>query len=116
MSAYQLLSETIPEIESDNLFVDPNENLYDLNEKMIYVSQTIGQDFIKLKKNINRVSSIFEQIKTPINDFDKQELIEEQLDSMIYEYAKIKQYLKKGRIIRYYKEQKEKTKIFIENE
>lgn len=112
MSAYQLLSETIPEVNIigfDNLIED---NLDDLNEKMNYLTHTIGHDLIKLKKNINKVAILFDNInKMQINDFDNQEYIEEQLDSMIYEYAKIKQYLKKGRTIRYYKVKKEKLLI-----
>ena len=43
-------------------------------------------------------------------DFDKQEYIEEYLDTLIYEYQTVKELLKKGREIRYHKEKKEKEK------
>ena len=44
-------------------------------------------------------------------NFDDQELIEEQIDRLVYQYVKIKEHLKKGREIRIFKEQKEQEKM-----
>ena len=43
-------------------------------------------------------------------NFDYQELVEEQLDCLIYEYTKVKENLKYGREVKFYMEKKEKEK------
>lgn len=111
MSAYQYFLETIPEVERINLEVDSDDTINILEEKMTYINNKLSHDFYALKKNVNKVSySLDNKFKTNkiINNFDIYELAEEHIDEMIYEYAKIKQLLKKGREIRCLKELKEK--------
>lgn len=111
MSAYQYFLETIPEVERINLEVDLDDTINILEEKMTYINNKLSHDFYALKKNVNKVSySLDNKFKTNkiINNFDIYELAEEHIDEMIYEYAKIKQLLKKGREIRCLKELKEK--------
>ena len=111
MSAYQYFLETIPEVERINLEVDLDDTINILEEKMTYINNKLSHDFYALKKNVNKVSySLDNKFKTNkiINNFDIHELAEEHIDEMIYEYAKIKQLLKKGREIRCLKELKEK--------
>ncbi len=111
MSAYQYFLETIPKVERINLEVDSDNTINILEEKMTYINNKLSHDFYALKKNVNKVSySLDNKFKTNkiINNFDVHELAEEHIDEMIYEYAKIKQLLKKGREIRCLKELKEK--------
>lgn len=80
--------------------------LEQLEEKMNSVCEKISKKFYCLKSNINNLNKLLE---TNFNkNFDEQELMEEQMDELIFEYSKIKDLLKKGREIRYYKEVKEK--------
>jgi len=108
----QLLS-TIPEIEQMDVSVNSNDELKYLEEKMKYISEVISQKFYGLKTEIINVTNIIEENynRNFMNtDFDDEELVEEQLDILMYEYSKIKELLKKGREIRYNKEHKEKEK------
>ena len=80
---------------------------------MEYVSEQISEEFHILNTIVSQVNGILNinfNNKFMNTDFDKQEYIEEYLDTLIYEYQTVKELLKKGREIRYNKEKKEKQK------
>jgi hypothetical protein len=101
------------ESNSEVTHIDSDHELEELQEKMNYNSHQTAQEFYKLKTQSFKVSEILEKNfnKFYLNDnFDDQELIEEQIDRLIYQYAKIKENLKKGRDIRFNIEMKETQK------
>lgn len=106
MSEVNNLLQNISEIER----IISNNKLEELKEEYDYISEQISQDFYKLKKYSQNVTNILERNfngNFANNNFDVQELIEEKLDELFYEYLKIKGSFKKGREIRTYKEKKE---------
>ena len=105
--------ERIPESKPVNLNVNSETELEELDEKMEYVSEQISEEFHVLNTIVSQVNGILNinfNNKFMNTDFDKQEYIEEYLDTLIYEYQTVKELLKKGREIRYNKEKKEKQK------
>ena len=105
--------ERIPESKPVNLNVNSETELDELDEKMEYVSEQISEEFHILNTIVSQVNGILNinfNNKFMNTDFDKQEYIEEYLDTLIYEYQTVKELLKKGREIRYNKEKKEKQK------
>lgn len=105
--------EVIPEISPINIHVDSDHELEELQEKMNFICDQTAQEFYKLKNQSTRISEILERNfnKSYLNNnFDDQEIIEEQIDKLIYQYAKIKKNLKDGREVRFYIEKKEKQK------
>jgi len=105
--------ERIPESKPVNLNVNSETELEELDEKMEYVSEQISEEFHILNTIVSQVNGILNinfNNKFMNTDFDKQEYIEEYLDTLIYEYQTVKELLKKGREIRYNKEKKEKQK------
>ena len=64
----------------------------------------IGKDLCKFKKNVLDVEIIINSLEKDLNgdaSFEQLELIEEQIDKMIYKYQFIKEKFKKGRNITY---------------
>lgn len=109
----QNLLERIPESEPVNLNISSETELEELDEKMEYISEQISQEFHLLNNIVSQVNSILNinfNNKFMNTDFDKQEYIEEYLDTLVYEYQTVKELLKKGREIRYTKGKKEKEK------
>ena len=106
--------EVIPEINPININVtSDHDELEELREKMNYVCNQTAEDFYKLKSQSFKVSEILDKNynKSYLNtNFDDQELIEEQIDILMYQYAKIKANLKKGRDISFYMEKKKQQK------
>ena len=105
--------ERIPESNPVNLNVNSETELEELDEKMEYISEQISEEFHVLNTIVSQVNGILNinfNNKFMNTDFDKQEYIEEYLDTLIYEYQTVKELLKKGREIRYNKEKKEKQK------
>lgn len=98
---------TITEIDIN---VNSENDLTELEEKMNYITNKIATDLHGLTHNVNCIKFILESNELNI-DFEKQEYIEEYFDKFIYQYSKIKDYFKKGREIRCYKEKKEQEKI-----
>jgi len=83
----------------------------ELREEMRNVSELISCKFYLLKQrltNVNVTLNVNFNKEFINNNFDNHELIEEQFDELFYEYNKVKEFLKKGREIRYYYELKEK--------
>lgn len=105
--------EIIPEVSPMNVHVDSDQELEELQEKMKYICDQTAQEFYKLTCQSLKVSDILERNfnKTYLNNnFDQQELIEEQIDKLIYQYTQIKKNLRDGREIRFYMEKKEQQK------
>jgi hypothetical protein len=105
--------ERIPESNPVNLNINSETELEELDEKMEYISEQISEEFHILNTIVSQVNGILNinfNNKFMNTDFDKQEYIEEYLDTLIYEYQTVKELLKKGREIRYNKEKKEKQK------
>ena len=105
--------EVIPEVIPMNVHVDSDHELEELQEKMNYICDQTAQEFYKLTCQSLKVSDILESNfnKTYLNtNFDQQEIIEEQIDKLIYQYTLIKKNLRDGREIRLYMEKKEKQK------
>lgn len=110
MMSKQKTLDTILEFEPINLNIDSETKLDELNIKMKFISEKIAEEFNILKGvvlKVNRILNINYNDKFMNTDFDKQEYIEEYLDNLVYEYQTVKELLKKGRNIRYYKEIKE---------
>ena len=105
--------EVIPEVGPMNVHVDSDQELEELQEKMKHNCDQTAQEFYKLTCQSLKVSDILERNfnKTYLNNnFDHQEVIEEQIDTLIHQYAKIKKKLRDGREIRFYMEKKEQQK------
>lgn len=112
-STQQHSLEVIPEVSPINVHVDSDHELDELQEKMNYICDQTAQEFYKLTCQSLKVSDILERNfnKTYLNNnFDQQELIEEQIDKLIYQYTQIKKNLRDGREIRLYMEKKEQQK------
>ena len=93
MEANQQSLEVIPEVSPMNVHVDSDQELEELQEKMKYICDQTAQEFYKLTCQSLKVSDILERNfnKTYLNNnFDHQEIIEEQIDKLIYQYMKIK--------------------------
>lgn len=85
-----------------------------LQSEMLLISNKIAQELYTLKSysfSANHILHCNFNASFMNKNFEEQELIEEQLDRFVHQYTKIKEYFKKGREIRYHKEQKEKEKM-----
>jgi len=103
--------QTIPEVD---IHIDSDHELEELHEKMNYINEQSAQEFRRLKSQSFKVTTLLEQNfnNDYINkNFDEHELIEEQIDKLIYQYTKIKENLRRGREVRFYIEKKEKQKV-----
>jgi hypothetical protein len=101
----------IPESEPVNLNINSETELYELDEKMDYIRQQISEEFHILNNIVSQINGILNinfNNKFMNTDFDKHEHIEFYFDTLIHEYQTVKEFLKKGREIRYNKEKKEK--------
>jgi hypothetical protein len=101
--------DRIPQFEPINKEI----GLEELAEKMKYISQEIAQEYFVLNNIVSQVNIVLNvnyNNKFMNTDFDNQEYIEENLDRLVHEYQTVKELLKRGREIRYYKELKEREK------
>jgi len=99
--------DRIPQFEP----VNKETGLDELSEKMKYISQEIAQEYFGLKNIVSQVNIVLNinyNNKFINTDFDNEEYIEENLDRLVHEYKTVKELLKRGREIRYYKELKER--------
>jgi len=112
MSAIHNLLTSISEIENiDHLHVDSDHELDEIQEKMNLVCQQTSEEFYKLKTYSQNVAKILEENfnnNFTNTNFDEHELIEEKLDEFIFQYAIAKELIRKGREIKFYKDEKEK--------
>lgn len=95
------------------LDVSPNDDLNILQTKINLLNEKISQEFYKLKNSSKSVTNVMENNYNIYNmnkDFNKHESVEEYVDAFIYKYGKIKELMKIGRELRYYKEEKIKSK------
>jgi hypothetical protein len=105
--------DRIPESEPVNLNVNSETKLEELNKKMEYTCEVIAEEFHILNNIVSQINGILNinfNNKFMNTNFDKHEHIEFYFDTLIEEYQNVKELLKKGREIRYYKEKKEKEK------
>jgi hypothetical protein len=108
--------DRIPEFEPVNLNVNSETKLEELDEKMEYIGEVIAQEFHILNNIVSQINGILQvnfNNKFMNKDFDKHEHIEFYFDTLLHEYKTVKELLKKGRAIRYNKEEKEKEKYNI---
>lgn len=122
MSAMEHYHEGVSEITPIELNNNSYHELEEINEKYEYITCQIAQEFYKLN-NISQ--NISDSLQKNFNsnfmnkNFETQELLEEKLDNLIFKFLQTKELLKKGREIRFYKEQKEieieKEKRFARN-
>jgi lipid A disaccharide synthetase len=101
--------DRIPQFEPINKEI----GLEELVEKMKYISQEIAEEYNVLNNIVSQVNIVLNNnynTKFMNTDFDNQEYIEENLDRLVHEYQTVKELLKRGREIRYYKELKEREK------
>jgi hypothetical protein len=101
--------DRIPQFEPINKEI----GLEELAEKMKYISQEIAEEYNVLNNIVSQVNIVLNNnynTKFMNTDFDNQEYIEENLDRLVHEYQTVKELLKRGREIRYYKELKEREK------
>jgi len=100
-------------IHEMDLSLDSDNEIEELIEKMEYVCNQTSNSFYNLKKKVNNVNILLENnfnSNFVNSNFDHHELIEEQIDNLIYDFSKIKEFIKKGRLIKFYKEKKENNK------
>lgn len=105
--------ETIQQVESINIYADSKHELEELNTKMDYICKQNANEFYKLNMRMAYINSVFENnfnSRTMNTNFDDHELFEEQMDELIYEYNTVKELMKQGRQVKFYKEQKETEK------
>lgn len=122
MLTFETNQQDVPNMENVELHINSDDEIEEINEKMTCISEMIACEFTNLKKissNLNNTLDDNYNSKITNKNFDEQELIEEKLDTLLFEFSKVKVLLKKGREIRYYKELKEKEiekqKIFARN-
>ena len=102
--------KTIDEVDTN---ADSDHDLEELQEKMDYICEKTVSYFYNLKKKINNINNILENnfnSKFTNKNFYDHELIEEKFDELIFEYNKVKELMKSGRITRFYKGKKENNK------
>lgn len=95
---YSDLSRKMLNEEMDNTVDDLNKEFLDITQRMKYINEMFEKLYLQNKNNEVGMS------------FIEHELLEERMDGLFYRYQKTKELLKKGRLIRYYKEQKDKEK------
>jgi hypothetical protein len=86
-----------------------------LNDHMDDTINKLNKEFLNITKRIKYINDMFYKLYSNDQDnmgmsFIEHELLEERMDGLIYRYQKTKELLKKGRLIRYYKEEQEKEK------
>ncbi len=88
-----------------------------LNDHMDETVNKLNKEFLNISQRMKYMNDMFEKLyENNKNDsigmsFIEHELFEERMDGLFYRYQKTKELLKKGRLIRYYTEEKEKEKL-----
>lgn len=83
--------------------INPDSELENLDEKMKYISTQIAEEFHILNHIVSQVKSVLNvnfNNKFMNTEFEKQEYVEEYLDSFVHEYQTVKNLLRKGREIK----------------
>lgn len=109
--------ETMPTI-FENDCTDYSEFTHKmLIEQMDNTVGNLNKEFLEITQKMKHINGMFEKLylQNKNNEvgmsFIEHELLEERMDALFYRYQKTKELLKKGRLIRYYKEEKEKEKL-----
>lgn len=107
--------ELLPTIFEDDCidYSELSDNM--LNDHMDDTINKLNKEFLNITQRIKYINDMFYKLYSNDQDnmgmsFIEHELLEERMDGLIYRYQKTKELLKKGRLIRYYKEEKEKEK------
>ena len=111
--------ETMPTIfENECNNPDYSEFTYKmLNDTMNDTIIKLNKEFLSISKRMKDINDVFEKLylKNKNNEqgmsFIEHELFEDRIDGLFYRYQTAKQLLKKGRLVRFYKEEKEKEKL-----
>ncbi len=109
--------DTLPTIY-ENECIDYSELSYKmLNEHMDETVNNLNKDFKNISQKMKDINTVFDRLYLNNNNHDaglsflEHELFEERMDGLFYKYKKTKELLKKGRLIRCHKEEKEKEKL-----
>lgn len=108
--------ELLPTIFEDDC-IDYSELSHNmLSEYMDDTINKLNKEFLNITQRMSYINEMFNKLYS--NDqnnmgmlFIEHELLEERMDGLIYRYQTTKDLLKKGRLIRYHKEEKEKEKL-----
>jgi hypothetical protein len=95
---YSELDHKILIQQMDNTVENLNKKFLDISQRMKHINVMFEKLYLQNKNNEAGIS------------FIEHELLEERMDGLFYRYQKIKELLKKGRLIRHYKEEKETKK------
>jgi hypothetical protein len=102
----------------ENEMIDYSElSIKLLNEHMDETINNLNMEFLNISQRMKHINMMFDRLyKNNTNDkvgmsFIEHEILEERIDGLFYRYQKTKELLKKGRLIRHYKEEKEKEKM-----
>lgn len=85
-----------------------------LNVEMNDTINVLNKEFLSITQKMRDINNMFERLylKNKNNEqgmsFIEHELFEERMEGLFYRYQKSKNLLKKGRLLRYYTEEKEK--------
>ena len=88
-----------------------------LIEQMDNTVENLNKEFLYISQRMKYMNEMFEKLylQNKNNEvgmsFIEHELFEERMDGLFYRYQKTKELLKKGRLIRHHKEEKEKEKL-----
>jgi hypothetical protein len=87
-----------------------------ITEQMNNTVDSLNKEFLDISQRMKHINAMFEKLylKNKNNEvgmsFIEHELLEERMDGLFYRYQKTKDLLKKGRLLRHYKEEKEQEK------
>lgn len=95
---YSELSHKMLIEQMNNTVNNLNKEFWDNMQRMKHINVMFEKLYLENKNNEVGMS------------FIEHELLEERMDGLFYRYQKTKELLKKGRLIRLYKEEKEKEK------
>ncbi len=108
---------TLPTIY-ENECIDYSDLSYKmLNEHMDENVNNLNKDFKNILQKMKDITTMFEKLYSNNNSnvdgfsFLEHELFEDRMDGLFYKYQRTKELLKKGRLIRCYKEEKEREKL-----
>lgn len=88
-----------------------------LNEELNSTINSLNKEFLSMSQKMKDINGIFEKLylNNKNNEqgmsFIEHELFEERIDGLFYRYQTAKNLLKKGRLVRHYKEEKEKETL-----
>lgn len=97
-------TSTNTNIQHSPFHINAEYTLEEIDQKMKYITNSISSELTRLMSHLH----ILSYLPTHSPKFEEQELMEEYIDTFIFEYMKCKELFKHGREIRIHKELKEK--------